>query len=246
MAGIEEMVRRAELDLGMREPNKIQAWYGTKVNTSGWGSNWAWCNAAVTYWAWMSGNQAAVTFGGYYQYTVTHAGAFKSRGLWHADVAGIKRGDIVFFDWAGSNNISAIDHVGIVTGTSGAKVLTIEGNTDNVCARRVRDASTIAGYGRPKYPVSVPKPSPRPTLPAYVTYPGVGWFKTLPNSPVVTAMGKRLVANGCGKYEVGPGPQWTDVDNASYAAWQRKCGFSGEDANGWPGKITWDRLKVPK
>jgi LysM repeat protein len=151
MPGAESMIKEAEKSLGLREPNHIQSWYCSKAGICG---NFAWCNASVTYWAWRSGNQAAVTFGGYYAYTVAHANAFKKRGQWHTDVAGIRRGDIVFFDWAGSNSITAIDHVGIVTDVKGGKVYTIEGNTNNVCARRVRDARTIAGYGRPKYPAA--------------------------------------------------------------------------------------------
>ncbi|MEU3074382.1 peptidoglycan-binding protein [Streptomyces laurentii] len=77
-------------------------------------------------------------------------------------------------------------------------------------------------------------------------FPGTGWFKRNPRSPLVTAMGRRLVAEGCGRYASGPGPQWTESDRKSYAAWQRKRGFSGADADGWPGKSTWDALRVPK
>jgi hypothetical protein len=76
-------------------------------------------------------------------------------------------------------------------------------------------------------------------------FPGADWFKSSPNSPIVTAMGERLVAEGCGKYRVGPGPQWSEVDRESYQCWQKKLGYTGTDANGWPGKTTWDQLKVP-
>ncbi|KAL4993815.1 hypothetical protein BDV10DRAFT_178171 [Aspergillus recurvatus] len=76
-------------------------------------------------------------------------------------------------------------------------------------------------------------------------FPGTDWFKSSPNSPIVTAMGERLVAEGCGKYEQGPGPQWSDVDRQSYQCWQEKLGYSGADADGWPGKASWDQLKVP-
>ncbi|WP_079185180.1 peptidoglycan-binding protein [Streptomyces uncialis] len=84
-----------------------------------------------------------------------------------------------------------------------------------------------------------PKPS------GYEPFPGTKWFKKNPRSPIVTAMGKRLVAVGCSTYTTGPGPQWTDADKASYAKWQRKNGHRGTDADGWPGKTTWDALKVP-
>ncbi|CAA07120.2 gp50 [Lomovskayavirus C31] len=82
--------------------------------------------------------------------------------------------------------------------------------------------------------------------PSYEPFPGAAWFKKNPKSPIVTAMGKRLVAEGCSAYRSGPGAQWTNADKASYAKWQRKRGYSGADADGWPGKTTWDALKVPK
>jgi LysM repeat protein len=80
----------------------------------------------------------------------------------------------VFFDWDGTNDLSRIDHVGVVEKVDGDKVYTIEGNTDNVCARRVRSAGTIAGYGRPKYVEAKPDPVPVPEPKAgeYVVKPG--------------------------------------------------------------------------
>ncbi|KAL5316229.1 hypothetical protein ACEPPN_015274 [Leptodophora sp. 'Broadleaf-Isolate-01'] len=77
-----------------------------------------------------------------------------------------------------------------------------------------------------------------------VPFPGVDWFKSKPNSPIITAMGKRLVAEGCSAYSNGPGPQWTDADLSSYKLWQEKLGFTGADADGWPGKTSWDKLRV--
>ncbi|EST22762.1 LysM peptidoglycan-binding domain-containing protein [Streptomyces niveus] len=155
---VEGMIAQAEKSLGMREPNSIQTWYRQR-NGSAFGGNFAWCNAAITYWAVQAGEHAAVCFGTDYAYTVWHAQRFQTAKQWHTDVAGIKRGDIVFFDWNGSNSVGAIDHIGIVTGVSGGNVYTIEGNTENVCARRVRGASTIVGYGRPKYKTTTTPPA---------------------------------------------------------------------------------------
>ncbi|MFD7132363.1 peptidoglycan-binding protein [Streptomyces sp. NPDC059894] len=81
--------------------------------------------------------------------------------------------------------------------------------------------------------------------PTYQPFPGADWFKKKPKSAIVTAMGKRLVAVGCSAYAEGPGPQWTEADRASYAKWQRKLGYSGTDADGWPGATSWAALKVP-
>ncbi|MBB5121150.1 hypothetical protein FHS36_004602 [Streptomyces eurocidicus] len=89
------------------------------------------------------------------------------------------------------------------------------------------------------------KPAPAPE-PEFEPFPGQGFFKSHPDSPIVTAMGRRLVDEGCSAYAAGPGPQWTVADLRSYARWQRKQGFSGSDADGWPGRVTWDALRVPK
>ncbi|MFJ2438468.1 peptidoglycan-binding protein [Streptomyces anulatus] len=86
---------------------------------------------------------------------------------------------------------------------------------------------------------------PPSTKPKYEPFPGAAFFKTGRNSKVVTAMGRRLAAEGCGRYAVGPGPKWSEADRKSYAAWQRKCGYTGAAADGIPGKTSWDRLKVP-
>jgi hypothetical protein len=93
----------------------------------------------------------AVCFGKDYAYTVWHAQRFQKNGQWHVDISGIRRGDIVFFDWNGSNRIGAIDHIGVVTGVKGGVVYTIEGNTSDRCRRRARYSATIVGYGRPNY-----------------------------------------------------------------------------------------------
>ncbi|THC97665.1 hypothetical protein EYZ11_002828 [Aspergillus tanneri] len=76
-------------------------------------------------------------------------------------------------------------------------------------------------------------------------FPGAEWFKSYPTSPIITAMGKRLVAEGCNKYSIGPGPKWTGADQASYKCWQEKLGYTGVDADGWPGDKSWNELRVP-
>jgi hypothetical protein len=81
--------------------------------------------------------------------------------------------------------------------------------------------------------------------PAHQPFPGAAWFRGQPRSAIVTAMGKRLVAVGCSAYQDGPGPQWTEADRASYAKWQRKLGYTGAAADGWPGATSWAALKVP-
>ncbi|MFI1735224.1 peptidoglycan-binding protein [Streptomyces acidicola] len=81
--------------------------------------------------------------------------------------------------------------------------------------------------------------------PEHAPFPGAAYFRTGRRSILITAMGKRLVDEGCGRYSKGPGPTWTDADRRSYAAWQRKLGYSGADADGIPGPTSWARLRVP-
>ncbi|WP_307851632.1 MULTISPECIES: peptidoglycan-binding protein [unclassified Streptomyces] len=92
----------------------------------------------------------------------------------------------------------------------------------------------------------------QPAHPVYEPFPGSAFFMkgSKPalgkSSPVFTAMGKRLVAEGCGLYKVGPGPVLGQADIASYEKFQRKLGFTGSDAKWPPGPTSWAKLKVPK
>jgi len=108
---------------------------------------------------------------------------------------------------------------------------------------RKRIAERLAGKGGGSS--ADPDPKPAPSKPSYAPFPGAGFFHSGQKSPVITAMGRRLVAEGCDHYEEGPGPEWTDADRESYKAWQRRLGFKGKDADGIPGKVSWDKLKVP-
>jgi hypothetical protein len=178
MGTITGLLAEARKSLGLREPNHIQDWYADR-NGAAYRYNFPWCDAAVTYWAYRSGNHTAVCPAGDRAYTVWHAQDFRDRGRWHHGTAGIRAGDIVFFDWGNRDSIAAIDHVGIVEKVlSGGRVQTIEGNTANVCARRIRTAGPIAGYGRPAYtgtpakPAPAPAPAPKPATSTVPRFPG--------------------------------------------------------------------------
>ncbi|KAL2848372.1 N-acetylmuramoyl-L-alanine amidase domain-containing protein [Aspergillus pseudoustus] len=79
----------------------------------------------------------------------------------------------------------------------------------------------------------------------YEPFPGASFFKDKPSSPIIKAMGQRLVEEGCNKYPEGASEQWTDDDLESYKCWQEQLGYTGADADGWPGQTSWDKLKVP-
>lgn len=62
-------------------------------------------------------------------------------------------GDIIFFDWADSNDGKA-DHVGIVEKCENGIVYTIEGNSnEDTCRQKQYDinSTVILGYGTPMY-----------------------------------------------------------------------------------------------
>ncbi|MFE1837341.1 peptidoglycan-binding protein [Streptomyces sviceus] len=77
-------------------------------------------------------------------------------------------------------------------------------------------------------------------------FPGAPFFHTGKKSPIIAATHHRLVAEGCNRYQSNAHADvWGPGDAKSYAAWQHKLGFQGADANGVPGKTSWDKLKVP-
>ncbi|MGX1883538.1 peptidoglycan-binding protein [Streptomyces sp. NPDC055287] len=106
---------------------------------------------------------------------------------------------------------------------------------------RGRIGARIGGRPGPSRPAP-----PKPPASPYAPFPGGAFFVPGHRDPLFTAVGRRLVAEGCGRYSVGPGPVWGAADRASYAAWQRKLGYRGTDADGTPGRASWERLRVPR
>ncbi len=143
-------------------PNEVTDWYAARH-----GREYRlapWCDMTITLAAHNSGNVAAVLPGGDRAYTVDHARDFQKAGRWipgtTANVNAARPGDIVFFDWGFTDSIERIDHVGVVVRpVGGGSVLTIEGNTSDSCAQRTRNASVIAGFGRPAYATPPPAPT---------------------------------------------------------------------------------------
>jgi cell wall-associated NlpC family hydrolase len=72
---------------------------------------------------------------------------FRDHGQWaNGNYKDLAPGDVIFFDWEGDGSA---DHVGIVIGTDGERVYTVEGNSGDSC--RIRDydlnSNVIMGYG---------------------------------------------------------------------------------------------------
>ncbi|GAA0596398.1 hypothetical protein GCM10010394_27450 [Streptomyces crystallinus] len=229
--------------------NNVQR-YSREVPGLEWSQGQAWC---ATFVSWVAMRAGAA---GLFPRTASCATAvawFRQRGRFSEYPA---VGAQVFYGPGGS------EHTGVVERYDDTTIHTIEGNTnvngsaegDGVYRRvRERRSARVYGYGYPDYPGGIdsadpswPPPAPIPHPEGLEPFPGAQWFHTAPRSPIVTAMGRRLVAERVAVYEEGPGPQWSDADRRSYAGFQVKIGYRGADADGWPGPVSWAQLRVPR
>jgi CHAP domain-containing protein len=151
-----KLLAAARADLGTRgRPNHITRDYASRHGDAFLRA--AWCNMAVTYWARKSGTADLILPKGDRAYTPWHAQDFMNIGQWKAGTAQnilkyAKPGFPVFFDWGQTDNISAIDHIGLIEAVlSDGRIQTIEANTGDACLRRIRGASVIAGFGVVKF-----------------------------------------------------------------------------------------------
>lgn len=114
------------------------------------------------YWSWYGFNSRVEWCACYVSWVINQAGYsepkfsacqsqgvpyFSSNGRWaNRGYSDIASGDVIFFDWEGDGSS---DHVGIVIGTDGSRVYTVEGNSSDACKVRDYDlnSSVIMGYG---------------------------------------------------------------------------------------------------
>lgn len=233
---IDQMVAMCASQIGFKEgPNndtKYGVWYGL--------NHGAYCDMGIS---WCADQLGASDIIGKFAYCPSHVNWFKARGQW---VTTPRRGDIVFFSWDGG---PIADHVGIVE-VANSWPTTIEFNTSSGAAgsqsngdgvyRRVRNPAYILGYGRPNYS---DVPSTQPSSWDGASYPGAGAFVLGQSHPAVTKLGQMLVSHGFGgRYKSGPGPEFTEVDRLSTQDYQKSQGWSGGDADGYPGPTSWARL----
>lgn len=147
------------------------SWYERVTNTKGFASA-AFCAMGLS-WVFAQ-HEGGSNLHPVYAYTPSGVNIFKARGQWHAGTAGIRRGDVPFFDFPGAPN--RVSHEAIVESVnSDGSVNTIEFNTSGTAAgdqrngrvvARKRRKAYIVGYGRPAYGagapvVSVPDNRPR-------------------------------------------------------------------------------------
>jgi hypothetical protein len=149
------------LDLARQQIGYVEGPRDNQTKFGEWsGYNYQpWCGSFVNWILEFSGTHGEPSS----VYTPSGAAAYRSSGQWIPRNSGdVRPGDIVYFDWAGSENTGAVDHVGIVEQPlADGRIQTIEGNTSSGeygsqsngggCYRRVRPRGVIAGFGRPKY-----------------------------------------------------------------------------------------------
>lgn len=95
-------------------------------------------------------------------------------------------------------------------------------------------------------PASDTTPATATDTEAFEPYPGAEFFHGGRHSPIITAMARRLEAegHGDGRYL---GPDWTNAHRDAFARFQHTLRPKGNgDVSGIPDETAWDRLKVPR
>ncbi|MEU2592370.1 peptidoglycan-binding protein [Streptomyces albidoflavus] len=74
-------------------------------------------------------------------------------------------------------------------------------------------------------------------------FPGRAAFGPGKSNTSILRLGQQLVKKGYGKhYRVGPSKDWSEADRRNVKDFQEAQGWSGSDADGYPGPETWNRL----
>ena len=134
--GNPELVELAKRQVGNVGGQPYWSWYG-------FNSRVEWCACFVS-WCYGQMGLSEPRFAGCQSQGVPW---FQSHGLWGArGYDNLAPGDAIFFDW---NLDGSADHVGIVIGTDGSRVYTVEGNSGDACKIRSYDVNyeCIKGYG---------------------------------------------------------------------------------------------------
>ena len=134
--GNPELVSLAKKQVGNVGGYPYWSWYGFNGRVE-------WCACFVS-WCYNKAGKSEPRFAGCQSQGVPW---FTSRGQWGArGYKNIAPGDAIFFDWDGDGGA---DHVGIVIGTDGSRVYTVEGNSGDACKIKSYDLNSgyIKGYG---------------------------------------------------------------------------------------------------
>ena len=134
--GNPELVELAKRQVGNVGGQPYWSWYG-------FNSRVEWCACFVS-WCYGQRGLSEPRFAGCQSQGIPW---FQSHGQWGArGYDNLTPGDAIFFDW---DMDGSADHVGIVIGTDGSRVYTVEGNSGDACKIRSYDVNyeCIKGYG---------------------------------------------------------------------------------------------------
>ena len=134
--GNQAVVDIAKSQVGNVGGQPFWSWYG-------FNSRVEWCACFVS-WCYGQMGLSEPRFAGCQSQGVPW---FQSHGQWGGrDYANIAPGDAIFFDW---DLDGSADHVGLVVGTDGSRVYTVEGNSGDACKIRSYDLNyeCIKGHG---------------------------------------------------------------------------------------------------
>ncbi|EDP20620.1 CHAP domain-containing protein [Faecalibacterium prausnitzii] len=134
--GNPELVELAKRQVGNVGGYPYWSWYGFPSRVE-------WCACFVS-WCYGQMGLSEPRFAGCQSQGVPW---FQSRGQWGArGYDNLAPGDSIFFDW---DLDGSADHVGIVIGTDGSRVYTVEGNSGDACKIKSYDVNyeCIKGYG---------------------------------------------------------------------------------------------------
>ena len=133
--GNPELIELAKRQVGNVGGYPYWSWYG-------FNSRVEWCACFVS-WCYNQAGKSEPRFAGCEWEGVPW---FQSRGQWGArGYENIAPGDAIFFDW---DLDGTADHVGLVIGTDGSRVYTVEGNSGDACKIKSYDLNyqCIKGY----------------------------------------------------------------------------------------------------
>ena len=134
--GNSELVELAKRQVGNVGGQPYWSWYG-------FNSRVEWCACFVS-WCYGQMGLSEPRFAACQSQGIPW---FQSHGQWGArGYDNLASGDAIFFDW---DLDGSADHVGIVIGTDGSRVYTVEGNSGDACKIRSYDVNyeCIKGYG---------------------------------------------------------------------------------------------------
>lgn len=134
--GNPELVELAKRQVGNVGGQPYWSWYG-------FNSRVEWCACFVS-WCYGQMGSSEPRFAACQSQGIPW---FQSHGQWGArGYDNLAPGDAIFFDW---DLDGRADHVGIVIGTDGSRVYTVEGNSGDACKIRSYDVNyeCIKGYG---------------------------------------------------------------------------------------------------